>query len=677
MKFDMTDQYLPWRYYIGECLQSGALPLWNPYVHLGYPIHADPQSGAWYPIVWLIGGFLGYSIYWIQLEFLLHVFLAGVGMYLLAKLFVNEKRIALTAALCFMLCGFFSGNAQHLTWIVSGAWIPFVLYYFVKFQQQGSRNDLIKIALAFFMLITGGYPAFGIVTAYSLMLMSLVHLWRIKAEKEKFVNTFKQYLFLMILILLTNAVSIASLITNSESSVRSVPQSLSFVMSNPFSPQALLSWLFPLASVKNPELFNTDISMSNGYIGLLGLSGLLFFMWKCRRRKDILLFVVAVCFLLVAFGDATPLRGWLYHVPLFDRFRFPSLFRLFALMLFVVCAGIGWAKILSDKLNKKTVIVTLSLIAFLLVGGIVYSLSHVTLANIKPDLFSWNSFINSLNFDESIFLQGTFQVLFLIVMIILFISTRNFIKLLSWLAAFNLCASTLIINPVTVINDESPKELNAKIGELPKGFPIPLLKPMEQFKDRENSIGQFWLNLGIWNKQPYWQGYNSYQSPKYNLFEDSPQAKYVLKNPLLYFSSSASIYKDTITDTTAIANHPTHLYLSDETDLPMEAMQEDTSTQLQIISFAPNQIRVSTHTSQKQWLTLLQQHVNGWEVDVDGAEVKTYTSNYLFVSSIIPKGNHQVLFKYHNNAVVISFWISIISLLLSIILMFKNKEVKT
>jgi len=62
LKWDMLDVVFPYRYYIGECLQNGYFPFWNPYQQLGYPIHADLQCPTWYPETLLIGYFFGYSI---------------------------------------------------------------------------------------------------------------------------------------------------------------------------------------------------------------------------------------------------------------------------------------------------------------------------------------------------------------------------------------------------------------------------------------------------------------------------------------------------------------------------------------------------------------------------------------------------------------------------------------
>ena len=163
LKWDMVDQYFPWRYFVSESLRNGIFPQWNPYQHSGYPIHADPQSGVWYPIVWIISFVYGYDIYANQFDFVLHIILGGIGMFLLTRYFINNTEIAVLTGCCYMLSGFFVGNAQHLTYIVSGAWVPFILFYYLRMIQQNEWKDIVRVSLCFFMLLTGGYPAFTII----------------------------------------------------------------------------------------------------------------------------------------------------------------------------------------------------------------------------------------------------------------------------------------------------------------------------------------------------------------------------------------------------------------------------------------------------------------------------------------------------------------------------------
>ena len=147
LKWDFMDISFPWRYYIGECLQNNILPLWSPFAKLGFSQYLDPQT--WYPISWLLGYLFGYSIYTIQLEFVLHIFIAGLGIYYLSKHFTSEKKIQFFSAVIFMLSGFFISNAQHLGWIVSGAWIPLILYFYLNIFKTKSFLSVLSFVLQY------------------------------------------------------------------------------------------------------------------------------------------------------------------------------------------------------------------------------------------------------------------------------------------------------------------------------------------------------------------------------------------------------------------------------------------------------------------------------------------------------------------------------------------------
>jgi len=75
LKWDVIDAVFSWKYLIGESLQNYQLPFWNPYQLGGSPLHADPQSTAWYPITWFIGFFFGYSIYSLTFVLVYSIFL--------------------------------------------------------------------------------------------------------------------------------------------------------------------------------------------------------------------------------------------------------------------------------------------------------------------------------------------------------------------------------------------------------------------------------------------------------------------------------------------------------------------------------------------------------------------------------------------------------------------------
>ena len=173
MKWDMIDYFLPMRRLIGETLRSGNLPLWNPYIMLGQPIYADPQSGAWYPIAWILGSIFGYNIFTISFEYVLHVFLAGLGVYLLLKTLNFERKIAFTMGVAYMLSGFFVGNGQHLSWIIAGTWLPFVISSYLKLYLKINIENSLKFSFFVALIFSGGYPAVGFILFYILLISSI------------------------------------------------------------------------------------------------------------------------------------------------------------------------------------------------------------------------------------------------------------------------------------------------------------------------------------------------------------------------------------------------------------------------------------------------------------------------------------------------------------------------
>jgi len=250
LKFDTIDCFFPWRFYIGECLQNGQLPYWNPYQDLGYPIHADPSSGAWYPAVWLIGSTFGYSIYSISFEFLLHIYLAGVGMFLLARTLKFETKFALMAGIAYMLSGFFVGNAQHLSYIISGCWLPFIIQQYLLLIEEKKAIHALQAGLFMFLSITGGYPAVTIILTYLLLTFYLIHvisLIRSKSYKSILQFTIQNGLFLATTIL-CSAVMLVSVVQVSPYLSRLGNFNVEQALFSPFSPQSFISFLAPLTT---------------------------------------------------------------------------------------------------------------------------------------------------------------------------------------------------------------------------------------------------------------------------------------------------------------------------------------------------------------------------------------------------------------------------------------------
>ncbi len=132
---DFVYQWYPFRQFASSALAAGELPLWNPFTVHGMPFLAEIQTEVFYlPMAFLMllvkNGRL--DVYWLELVNVLHYFLAGGGMYFLARSFSLHRLSALFAAITFAFSGFLVTHAIHqvITGVVT--WYPLLFLLFRK-----------------------------------------------------------------------------------------------------------------------------------------------------------------------------------------------------------------------------------------------------------------------------------------------------------------------------------------------------------------------------------------------------------------------------------------------------------------------------------------------------------------------------------------------------------------
>jgi hypothetical protein len=140
-----------------QCL-SGSLPLWNPYYYAGHPLIGLPSSALFYPSTLL---FVLLPLPWaFNLDLLLHLFLAGYGMFRLVEGLTGRRAAALTAALAYMFSGYFMDRlaAGHLTQIHSAAWLPWVFYLLERALESRRPRHYLLCGAVLGMQILAGEP---------------------------------------------------------------------------------------------------------------------------------------------------------------------------------------------------------------------------------------------------------------------------------------------------------------------------------------------------------------------------------------------------------------------------------------------------------------------------------------------------------------------------------------
>jgi hypothetical protein len=167
---DFLNQHYVWKSYALGRVASGELPLWNPHLLGGTPLHANPQIGLFYPPNYLLLPFVREGkLNYLALEAfqLLHQGLAGAGMWWLLRSFGLSLLSAAAGAVVAMFTGFFTTPGHHALVLTAG-WIPLVLFLVKKAAESTDARALGVSALALAMMVLAGHPQpayYGLVLA--------------------------------------------------------------------------------------------------------------------------------------------------------------------------------------------------------------------------------------------------------------------------------------------------------------------------------------------------------------------------------------------------------------------------------------------------------------------------------------------------------------------------------
>ncbi len=667
LKWDMIDVVLPFRYFIGECWQNGYFPFWNPYQLGGTPIYPDMQYPVFYPETFIIGHLGSYSNLTLHFLFVLYIFIAGMGMYFLAKYFKIKPEVALYTGIAYSLSGFFVGHGQAMFALVSAAWVPFVIMFFLKMSTSLRPRDALATSLFLFLLITNGYQTFTIILGYFLVVIALFFLVMYVIRKQ-YSNLFRlawlNLLLAAIVVILCSPLWV-SLIQVSDYTSRLGFLPLELALQNPFSPQSLISLILPAATVKNPEFFQTDLSMSNAYFGLVMLVFLLGSFFRKLSRIEYLFLGWALFCLLSSFGSYTPVREFLYHyLPMMNLFRAPSYFTLFSILGFLLLAGKSISELNTTSLRWTKLLILPLAVIFL--SAAFYSFPKIDFAHSGLGGLG-NLFYESIQkttFHEHIFIQSLFQLIILSGLLLTISRNKISVQLIGFLLSFEMIFAVQFNMYYTVASHKNPVKLYHQLKEKPSGFPLPEPKPLNENTDISGAFLPVWRNTHIFHKSISFGGFSSFVFDDFiRLVDDYPNLlDAVLSNPPVYLSNH-------IEPVSQINNRPIAekeiLYVDDSFfvkysylhSVALNRAQHDTAF---FVHFAPNNIVIHTESESPALLVILQSQYKGWSARVNGKETPIITTNLLFRGIEVPAGKAVVELHYQNKIVKILFLVTMV-----------------
>jgi hypothetical protein len=158
---DSFMMYFPYKYFWAESIQQNfSFPFWDFSRNSGMPFTAATLTGAFYPlnafflltsaeIAW---GFVG----------LLHLLIAGVGMFLLVDRLTRSRFAALYGSIGFMLMPLLAGWSRGVVWNSTGVWLPLACYFLFDALIKRKISYAGRAAVALAIIILGGWIQWAI-----------------------------------------------------------------------------------------------------------------------------------------------------------------------------------------------------------------------------------------------------------------------------------------------------------------------------------------------------------------------------------------------------------------------------------------------------------------------------------------------------------------------------------
>lgn len=367
---DIWSLNLPAKFFLSESLKRGELPLWNKDIGTGYPMLAEGQIGAFFPVNLLLFRLLPFFLAW-NLGYLVTFLTSSLGTFLYLRALGVRILIATFAALVYSFSGSFSVHLSHYNLIQALSLLPW-LFFFLESALSGRRWGYPLLSIAITIQLFAGFPQISLI---SLMGISWYFFWRAKVHQFSAV-AFKRLLplaFFLTVSFFLAGIQLAPQFELLQSSVRG--QGLSYeqtvYFSYPWKHLATLVDPFILGDPRRgtyPPFAEFDGSIfweNTPYVGIVALSlALISLVFLGKSRIMRVYWLTALLALLLMTGKYSPLY-FFYSFPPLTFFRVPSRFSALFVWSLVSLAALGFNTLMDrlSKLSRK-----LTLLAVLLLG---------------------------------------------------------------------------------------------------------------------------------------------------------------------------------------------------------------------------------------------------------------------------------------------------------------------
>ena len=676
----------PLAQYHRDCFWRGELPVWNSLSNCGMPYLAQWNTMTLYPLSLI---YLLLPLPWsVSFFCLAHLFLAGLGMYLLALLWTNNRFAAAVAGVAFS----FNGLTLHcLMWpnnIAGLALMPWVILAMEHAWQKGGRA-VIAAGLVGAVQMLSGAPEIILFTWLMGGLLMAAKLFSDRADRWR--NCWRTGCVAAI----TTALAAAQLLPFLYLLGHSQRDSSFGVSTWAMPAWGWLNLILPLfRSIPSPAnvYFQVDQEWTSSYYP--GAAVLLLAILALRAspaRRVWLLWAVAVTGLVLALGE----RGYVYSVfrkavPFLGFMRFPIKFVVLTLFVLPLLAASAIATLNADsstvvekiRTGRRWALAIAGAFAVLIAAGVVFSYSHPW-GNLQWSAVWQNALL------RIVFLAALVAVLFRS----LTISDR---RVQFWLQTMFLLG--LALDVWTHMPNQNPaitqsvyargllaEQLDPRCagGEARVMMTKPthdllyhrmVQEPLKDYMGRRGGLfGNCNLLDGIATPDGFYSLYLFEQRQIWSKLFFAPPTNFpapladfvglaqVTANPFDWTSRPSALPRVTI-GAQPLFLGPQEIFdgLGDQAFdprgtvyLPLEARASISATRspaarILKTTSRSGRITVETESPQAAMLVIAESFYKGWRAYVDGKRLTLWRANHAFQAVEVPAGQHQVTFAFED-----------------------------
>lgn len=327
----------PLAFYHRESFWRGEMPLWNPLNNCGLPFLAQWNTLVLYPgslfylltpLSWSLGMFcLG------------HLFIAGLGMYWLARRWVGNRLAAAVAGLAFALSGLALNSLMWPALIATLSWMPWVVLFVERAWIEGGKMIAAGAVVGALQMLTGT-PEIILFTWFVLGLMVAIQLIEGRPSRSVLLGRFT------IVVLLVTGLAAAQLFPFLDL-MRHSQRELDVADTDWSMPATgwanLLVPLFRCYQSFHDVFFQLDqYWTSSYYLGVAILALAILAVGQAHKPRVWLLAATAAFGLILALGDEGYLYGGLRKaIPQLNYMRFPIKFVVLTAFCLPLLAAFG------------------------------------------------------------------------------------------------------------------------------------------------------------------------------------------------------------------------------------------------------------------------------------------------------------------------------------------------